>query len=105
MLTSQQESISIKYDDILYIETINRHIIIHTTSETYKADCDTEINVNNLTKHHDNNEFIQIHLNFIVNLKHVKTINLNNLILDNNEQLNISKAYRRIIKQKDIENR
>lgn len=101
LLTYHQKLISIKYDDILYIETKKRHtFIIHTASKTYVSDYDSQIDIKNFAKCHDKYEFIQIHLNYIVNLKHVKTINLNNVILKNDEKLEISRAYRRIIKQK-----
>ena len=79
----------IKVDDVLYIEGMSNYIIVHTTQKKYI----TYLTFKAVEEQLPQNVFIRIHKSFLVSLNAVKTIDGNELKLEN-ISLPISKNYK-----------
>lgn len=79
----------IKIADVLYIEGMNNYIIVHTTQKKYV----TYLTFKAVEEQLPKNLFIRIHKSFLVSLNAVKTIDGNELQLEN-ISLPISKNYK-----------
>lgn len=86
-------------DDILYITSNLRKIIIFTNKESYS----TYGKLSDFEKNLSQYNFIQTHQSFLVNAKYIKTLTSENIILDNNITIPISKARTSQIKKKVME--
>lgn len=83
-------------DDILYIEKSGRQAFIHTVSELYKTNMTTE----EVWKQLDTEVFFQIHLSFIVNLRHVKAIDGDEIVMSSGERLLVARSHKQELKEK-----
>lgn len=86
-------------DDILYIEKNGRQAIIHTVSEDYK----TNMNTDEIWEQLDDKSFAHIHVSFIVNLLHVKAIEKDDVILDNGRRLLVARTQKQALKEKHMQ--
>ncbi len=77
--------------DILYIEYYQRKTIIHTLSNDYS----TTITIKEWLTILDGCYFSQCHKAFIINLKHIKDINKNNILLENNDELVLTRKFKK----------
>ena len=85
-------------DEILYIEKKGRQAVIHTNSQQYK----TNMNTDEIWEQLDENSFAHIHVSYIVNLLHVKSIEKDEVILDNGEKLLIARTQKQALKEKHM---
>lgn len=83
-------------DDILYIEKSGRQAFIHTASEVYKTNMTTE----EVWKQLDTETFFQIHLSFIANLRHIKAIDGDEIVMSSGERLLVARAHKQELKEK-----
>ena len=86
-------------DDILYFEKKGRQAVIHTISDTYKTNMTTE----ELWKQLDDKVFSHIHVSYIINLGHIKAIDGDEVVLDNEERLIIARSQKQSLKEKHME--
>ncbi|WP_374965472.1 LytR/AlgR family response regulator transcription factor [Lysinibacillus sp. RS5] len=92
-------SYSLKINDLVYFEKNRRQVIIRTLSEDYVSNMSTTTILSKL-----NDCFVQVHTSFIVNVKYIKEIGNNFLILkkDNNNSIEIpmSRKYKETARDK-----
>lgn len=83
----------IPYKDIMYFSSETKKINIHTRSrkDTFYGKL-SELNL-------PSTEFIQIHKSFIINKQYVKRFKFDCVLLSNDEELPISRAYRKIVRE------
>ena len=86
-------------DDILYFEKKGRQAIIHTISEAYKTNMTTE----EIWKQLDDKVFAHIHVSYIVNLGHIRAIEGDEVVLDNEERFMIARSHKQSLKEKHME--
>lgn len=86
-------------DDILYFEKKGRQAVIHTISDNYKANMTTE----EIWKQLDEKVFAHIHLSYIVNLGHIRAIDGEEAVLDNEERLLVARSHKQNLKEKHME--
>lgn len=83
---------NIPLDDILYFEATTKIINIHLRNGDTKYFYGK---IDDVKKKLKAPEFIQIHYSFLVNWNHIKTLNADSLMMDNNTSLNISRMYKK----------
>ena len=85
--------VSIPYSKIEYIENASRVLDIHLTDgENIKSifirkSFDTEIE-----ELLNDKSFLQVHKSFVINLKHVKRLTMNNVVMESGKSIPVSKA-------------
>lgn len=75
---AEYENIKLNLNDILYIEGLKDYVKIHTSNGKYI------LTLNSLKKFEvslESNDFFRIHRSYIVNLKHVKSIQKNKVVI------------------------
>ncbi|MEM8567437.1 MAG: LytTR family DNA-binding domain-containing protein, partial [Bacteroidota bacterium] len=86
---TNRKMVKVRYDDILYLESFGEYVKLFTVNDTLLALQTT----NYMEQILPENQFIRIHRSHIVNLDHIKEVEGNQVIIDNNG-LNISKRMR-----------
>ncbi len=91
LVVNWQSTITVlKYKEIYYIETLNRHLLIHTANQSYEC--------NGIISSFDNElylkDFIRIHRSFVVNLRYIKQILTDHVVMINGAKVYLSR-YRR----------
>lgn len=89
-------TIKLLLDDILYIESTVRKIYVHTSGEVYQV---IGIKLSELEKEFEKSSFILAHRTVLVNVKYIYSIESNNIILDNKENLPISRYRTKEVKE------
>lgn len=77
----------IKLSDIVYVESFGHYISIYSID---KKEYTVKIGISKFIEELDNN-FIVPHRSYIVNLKYVKSISKNNILLDDNKEIPMAK--------------
>ena len=77
----------IKLTDIVYVESFGHYISINTVD---KKEYTVKIGINKFVEELDKS-FVIPHRSYIVNLKYVKTITKNSIILDDNKEIPMAK--------------
>ena len=85
--------------DILYIEKKGRQAVIHTITENFK----TNMTVSEIWKQLDSRVFIHIHVSYIVNMEHLRSIEGDEAVMDNGERLLVARAHMQGLKEKHME--
>lgn len=88
----------IKSDEIFYFEKQGRQLIIHTRQGNYM----TNMNLSELWAKLSGWSFAAIHGSFIVNLKYIKTIWGDKVLLEDGTQLHISRGCRKSLFEKHV---
>ncbi|WP_290770923.1 LytTR family DNA-binding domain-containing protein [Anaerofustis sp.] len=92
--TFKRKSYNIKIEEIIYFETINRKIILHSINDT--------IEFNSTIKELENKfkecDFVRIHRAFIVNSKYINKIFKGEAILSNGERLIVGRNYNKKVR-------
>lgn len=89
----------VRCSDILYFEKNGRQAIIHTVAESHVANMTTE----EIWKQLDEKVFAHIHVSYIVNLAHIKSIKGDEVLLDNGERFFIARSHRQELKEKHMD--
>lgn len=84
------ENVKLNYSDILYIEGLKDYVKIHTTDHKYIL---TLISLIKLEQNLATKGFARIHRSYIINIKHVKSIQKNKVIIDD-KRIPISESYK-----------
>lgn len=87
------ETIRLPIADILYCESRKRILIIHTERQEYK----TYEKMDNAEASLSKNEFVRCHQSYLVNVKHIRELNKNEIILFNENRIPISKRYQKAV--------
>ncbi|MEG2786356.1 MAG: LytTR family DNA-binding domain-containing protein [Romboutsia sp.] len=87
MVKEQGNQIKLDINEITYVEVQKETITIHTLSEVYRING----TMNNIEKEIDCNRFFRCHKSFLVNLEHVKSIKQYIAILENSEEVPVSR--------------
>ncbi len=94
-----KDQFSVSCDDILYIEKKGRLAVIHTISENFK----TNMTINEIWEQLDDRVFTHIHVSFIINMDHLRSIEGAEAVLDNGEHLLTARAHKQELKEKHME--
>ena len=81
------QNIIIKLSEIVYVESFGHYISIYTSD---KKEYTIKVGINKFVEELDNT-FISPHRSYIVNLKYVKAITKNSIMLDNNKEIPMAK--------------
>lgn len=87
MVKEQGNQIKLDINEITYIEVQKETTTIHTLNKLYK----TKGTMNNIEKEIDCSRFFRCHKSFLVNLEHVKSIKQYVAILENSEEVPVSR--------------
>ena len=85
--------------DILYFEKKGRQAVIHTVSDVYK----TNMTIEELWKQLDKQMFSHIHVSYIINLSHIRSIEGDEVVLDDGERFLIARSHKQSLKEKQLE--
>ena len=88
--------INLEINDIIYIETYQRHLLMHTRSENLTYNGTLKEEFQKLAPY----DFVMIHQAYIVNMAEIKTIEKNVVILKNSEIIPMSKHLRKAVLSK-----
>ena len=93
-------TVKIPLDDIIYIESVNRKIYLHTKRETYLLnDC----RFMDMVEHYNSLGFVDIHRTCIVNIKYVFSIDDADVHLDDGTVLPLSRRKRQKVLDKYLD--
>lgn len=90
--TKNKEKIWIK--DILYLETQGNYLTYYCVDSRKFVE---KVSMRFFLNKYSHFEFIQIHKNFSMNIRHVVKVNRDSVILSNTVKLPLSKTYRKLI--------
>ncbi|RDY27735.1 DNA-binding response regulator [Romboutsia weinsteinii] len=87
MVKEQGNQIKLDINEITYVEVQKENITIHTLNEVYK----TKGTMSNFEKEIDCSRFFRCHKSFLVNIEHIKSIKQYVAILENSEEVPVSR--------------
>lgn len=87
IIKKQGNRIKLDISEITYIEVQKENITIHTLNKTYE----TKGTMNNIEKEINCSRFYRCHKSFLVNLEHIKSIKQYIAVLENSEEVPISR--------------
>ncbi|CEP50489.1 LytTr family DNA-binding response regulator [[Clostridium] sordellii] len=87
IIKEQGNRIKLDISEITYIEVQKENITIHTLNKTYE----TKGTMNNIEKEINCSRFYRCHKSFLVNLEHIKSIKQYIAVLENGEEVPISR--------------
>ncbi|MEZ5022040.1 MAG: LytTR family DNA-binding domain-containing protein [Chitinophagales bacterium] len=90
MVKSDYKLVKVKFEDIIYIESLREYIRIHTTNDKIVT-LDTMKNMEELLPA---NLFIRIHKSFIVAFDKIKALHGNQIDIDDNTVIPIGRSYK-----------
>lgn len=86
-------------DDIMYISSNLRKLVIHTAKDSFSI----YGKLHELEKKLSNHKFILTHQSYLINSKYIKTFNSENILMDNDETVPISRTNIKYVKKKVME--
>lgn len=89
----------ISCEDIIYFAKKGRHVTVYTAIEKYTAN----MTIAEIWQQLDEKVFTHIHVSYIINLGHVKSIEGNEVFLDNGEKFFIARTHRQELKEKHMD--
>lgn len=87
---AEHKILRIKFEDIVYIEGMREYIRIHLVEGKPVM---TLVKLKNIEKSLAGNMFMRVHRSYIVSLNHIKTIERNRIVYDNNARIPVSGQY------------
>lgn len=99
IVKEQGNRIKLDINEITYVEVQKETITIHTLSKIYKIN----ETMNNIEKEINCTRFFRCHKSFLVNLEHIKSIKQYIAVLENNEEVPISRYRFKETKDKFFE--
>lgn len=92
------EKRKIKYDDIIYIESMGHYVVIHLIKE----EIDYKYNISNLLSELSEHNFVRTHRSYIVNLKYIDRITKDKCCLSNNITIPLSRSSYKLVNSQFI---
>ena len=89
-IISERKTVKIRMKDVLFAEVFGKEVHIHTLMQTYK----TYTSLSDITRHLDENTFLNCHRCYIVNMSHIVGVLEHDFLLANGEQVPIRKNGR-----------
>lgn len=86
---SEKKIVKLNFDNITHVEAYGNYIKVYTDKMILVSQTLSDF-LKKLPK-----DFIRVHKSYIINFKHLKLIDGNQIILENNEKLMIGKSYRK----------
>lgn len=86
---SERKNVPLKVEDILYVESLNNYVKIHTDSQVVI----TKEKISSLQERLEN-QFLRIHRSYLVNRSHISSFNKESLSI-NDQSLPISRSYKK----------
>lgn len=80
--------IVLKYKDIIYLDFVDRHVVVHTVAGDYPMVC----KLSDVEEDVCLNGFVRIHQGYLVNMKYIRRIGLADVELKNGTLLPLSKS-------------
>jgi DNA-binding LytR/AlgR family response regulator len=87
IIKEQGNRVKLDISEITYIEVQKENITIHTLNQTYE----TKGTMNNIEKEINCSRFYRCHKSFLINLEHIKSIKQYIAILENSDEVPISR--------------
>jgi len=87
---AEYENVKLNFVDILYIEGLKDYVKIHTTDNKYTLTLISLIKLENLLS---SKGFSRVHRSYIINIKHIKSIQKNKAIIGE-KRIPISESYK-----------
>ncbi|MEZ7497470.1 LytTR family DNA-binding domain-containing protein [Flavobacterium sp. Arc3] len=87
---AEYENVKLNFADILYIEGLKDYVKIHTTDNKYTLTLISLIKLENLLS---SKGFSRVHRSYIINIKHIKSIQKNKTIIGE-KRIPISESYK-----------
>lgn len=103
LISKKQKKYSIKVgrnivvadiDSIIYLEKKNNYVVFHTLKNTYSERSNIDIKYDELSE----NNFIRPHIGYLVNMKYISELRINELQLQDGTIIPVSKKYRAKVK-------
>lgn len=93
---SDRHRVSIEINDITFVESNDSEVWIHTANNEKHR---TKTTISQWESILDNGDFIRIHRAYIVNRRHITSLNSSSILIAENE-LPISRKYRDVVKER-----
>ncbi|MGE7674011.1 LytR/AlgR family response regulator transcription factor [Lysinibacillus sp. NPDC094403] len=93
MFTFNKVFYSLSFSEIIYFEKNKRKVLIHTPTDIYETVLQTRALLSKI-----NENFVQVHTSFIVNVKYVKQISNNTIIANLNDKKTVEIPISRTFK-------
>ncbi|EIA09439.1 LytR/AlgR family response regulator transcription factor [Flavobacterium frigoris] len=87
---AEYENVKLNFADILYIEGLKYYVKIYTTDSKYTLTLISLIKLENLLS---SKGFARVHRSYIINIKHVKSIQKNKAVIAD-DRIPISESYK-----------
>jgi len=94
-ILSDRLMVRVYLKDIIYIESFNTTLYIHTVSETVK----TFLNLSALEKQLENSTFLRTQRSYLVNMRYIDSMDQNDFMLSNGKSIPISRRDKTAVKQ------
>ena len=101
LFSSQKHRYSIALAEVMYFESLRRQICIHCTDDTYIFY--GKLNAVEKETAGASCKFVRVHVSYIVNLSHIRKWDYDRVVMDDGEEIPISKKYRKEMKYRYIE--
>lgn len=95
MIKINRSELSLAFDKIIYIESDKRKAHIHTKDDVFTV----YEKLDDIQSRLDNN-FVRCQKSFIINLRHVSMLEVNNFVMTDNKRISISPSKRDDAKKK-----
>lgn len=96
VIKTRERIIKLEAAEIVYIETCERHLLLHTKQEKYLYNGTLKSEYQKLAPHH----FVLVHQAYLVNMAAIKTIEKNEVILTGGQSVPLSKHLRKSLLSK-----
>lgn len=96
MLKIRDRIVNLEIREIIYIETFERHLRLHTKKESYVYNGTLKNEHQKLSPY----DFVLVHQAYLVNMAQIKTIEKNEIILKNGAAIPLSKHLRKSVLSK-----
>lgn len=94
VINAREKRVRINTSDIIYIEADGHYLKIITLDGEYKF----KEKIKEFQKQLNNNNIIQVHRSYLINLDFVYDVNSKFIILRNKKEINIGKTYKKKFK-------
>lgn len=85
-LQNKNDRITIKIDDIIYIEGYNRHVTVHTKTEEFRVPG----KITDVYEEIEPHGFVRVHQGFIVNMAYIKLFGKDDVIMSDDSKVMMS---------------